>query len=173
MRPWYCYPSCLEKSPNILWLIKNWSILRNHLSQTRYQSHSACLGCLGMTQHANFIALHFPGQIFRDLKCLAENSWLPLCTASNWKFLTAWLRDSPLLLAAGLIVSNLRHWLIFWPLGPQCGDDRDPHGASVTRQYQPSFKYQPVTLITGCQGEPMNAPDLLSLFCLFVSSAGE
>ena len=30
-------------------------------------------------------------------------------------------------------------------------------------QYQAGFKYQPVTLIPGCQGEPMNAPDLLSL----------
>ena len=42
-------------------------------------------------------------------------------------------------------------------------------GPQSQGQYHPGFKYQPATLITGCQGEPMNAPDLLSLFCLFVS----
>ena len=61
----------------LLWLIKNWSILRNHLSQARYQSHSLSLR-LGMTQHANFTA--FPRSSFQGLKYPAENSWLPLCT---------------------------------------------------------------------------------------------
>ena len=40
---------------------------------------------------------------------------------------------------AWLIVSNLLHWQIFWPLRRQCRDDREQRGASVTPPSHPGL----------------------------------
>ena len=52
--------------------------------------------------------------------------------------------------SAGLIVSNLRHWLIFWPLWWQCRDDSGQHGASVTRQLSSSACWRSTTRYNSC-----------------------